>query len=143
MVFAIKPFQNCQRPTDAQFLTMTGQEIMLRFYGLSYLGVTTAHGAEWWRKMIEWNLCTHTIHGTGLFTYMNGWFLWYINVGKYTIVPRTQSVFRHLVFFFDIFSIAQFEPDLTTNHTLVSGFKVWKSGESFQNYSTLVKLREI
>ena len=26
---------------------------------------------------------THTIHGTGIFTYMNGGFLW-LNVGKYT-----------------------------------------------------------
>ena len=30
-----------------------------------------------------WTSRAHSIHETGVFTYMNGWFLWY----KYTIIP--------------------------------------------------------
>ena len=34
-----------------------------------------------------WIFGTHRIHGTGIFTYMNGWFLWYSWIGKYTVRP--------------------------------------------------------
>ena len=38
---------------------------------------------------------SHTIHGTGIFTYMNGWFLMVnnmVNVGKYTIHSHDKAI---------------------------------------------------
>ena len=55
------------------------------------LGGGLKHLVKPGKKKIKWLFScgeyTHKIHGTGIFTYMNGWFLYMfmVNVGKYTI----------------------------------------------------------